>query len=514
MATTIVVRKNEYYDSVFLMRVAKRISEQPGIKQAAALMGTDRNKTLLKEIGIEGPELERATAGDLVLAVEADSTEDLRRIVENVDGWLQVQDGEKTERPVRSLEEALVRQPRSNLAVISVPGEYAAREARKALERGLHVFLFSDNVPVEEERSLKEYALKEGLLVMGPDCGTALLGGIGVGFANRVRRGSIGVVGASGTGIQEFTSLVHKGGGGISHALGTGSNDIGDTVGGITLQAAYEALVADGETKVIAVISKPPGKAALDGLLSRVSRSDKPTVLCFLGLKDELSLKYPRCFLCRTLDEAAAYSLQLFQGGTPSLVKVKEDFSHVIGKERAAMHPGQRFIRGLFAGGTFCYQAQQILQEAGLTLYSNAPLKGVGKLADSLKSRGHSLIDLGADEFTRGRPHPMIDSRTRRDRLLIEAGQPDVALILLDFILGYNASPDPAGELIPAILQAKEEVKRRGGYLTVVASVCGTDEDPQDLAGQVRGLREAGVVVLPSTAEAARFTAEFFTQEV
>ena len=259
MVSGLVIRKNEYYDSIFLMRVAKRLSGQKGVLRVAALMATEKNKVLLAEIGIQGAEIATATPNDLVVAIQADNQQTVTAVLQNIDQWLCLEGESRATSEIRTLDEALARQPHSNLALISVPGEYAAREAKKALERGLNVFLFSDNVPLENERSLKEFARERGLIVMGPDCGTALIGGVGVGFANVVRPGSIGVIGASGTGIQEFTTLVHRAGSGISHAIGTGSRDLSDAIGGISSLSALEALESDRRTQVIAILSKPPG---------------------------------------------------------------------------------------------------------------------------------------------------------------------------------------------------------------------------------------------------------------
>ncbi|MDI6756097.1 MAG: acyl-CoA synthetase FdrA [Thermodesulfobacteriota bacterium] len=508
MITGYVIRKNEYHDSVFLMRVAKRISEQKGILQAVLFMGTEKNKGVLAEIGFAGAEIAAATPSDLILAVKADSQQNLTAVLENINQWLQAESGGGTASAIRNLDEALARQPLSNLAVISVPGAYAAREAEKALERGLNVFLFSDNVPVESERSLKEYARERGLIVMGPDCGTAIIGGVGVGFANVVRRGPIGVIGASGTGIQEFTTLVHRAGSGISHAIGTGSRDLSDALGGISMLSVLDALDADLPTKAIAIISKPPGPMALANIVPRILQCQKPVVVCFLGLKKELAHANIRYQIARTLDEAAALAVQTVTGNLKSSFSANSSrLQALILKERTALNSDQQYIRGIFAGGTFCYQAQQVLKEAGLAAYSNAPIEGNSKLPDPLRSKEHTLVDMGADEFTAGRPHPMIDSRLRRERLIAEAKDPQVAIILLDFILGFNSSPDPAGELAPAIAQAKREAKKRGGFLSVVASVCGTDEDPQGLRQQVTRLEDEGVAVFPSSSQAAQFCA-------
>ena len=242
MITEFLIRKNEYHDSVFLMRVARRISEEKGIRQAAALMGTQKNKALLAEIGYDGAEETTALPNDLILAIRADDRQSLMAALEKVDQWLHPESDSPVASPARTLDEAVARVPGANLAVISVPGAYASREAKRALEHGLNVFLFSDNVSIESERSLKELARERGLIVMGPDCGTALIAGTGIGFANVVRRGPIGVIGASGTGIQEFTTLVHHAGSGISHAVGIGGRDLSDQIGGISFFLPWRLL--------------------------------------------------------------------------------------------------------------------------------------------------------------------------------------------------------------------------------------------------------------------------------
>lgn len=508
MVTGYVIRKNEYYDSVFLMRVAKRLSEQKGILQTAALMGTEKNKALLEEIDVRGPEILEATPSDLIVAVKADSQESLTFVMENIGQWLNPALGPGVASAIRTLDEAVAMRPHSNLAVISVPGSYAAREARKALEHGLNVFLFSDNVPVESEISLKEYARERGLIVMGPDCGTAIIGGIGIGFANAVRHGPIGVIGASGTGIQEFTSLVHRAGSGISHAIGIGSRDLSDAVAGISFLSALDALVADKQTEVITILSKPPGERALSTLIPRILNCRKPIVVCFLGLKQDSPHAgfHPR--MARTLDDAAALALQIVGANPPPPFHANSaTIRTLLQRERAGKNPEQKYIRGIFAGGTFCFQAQQILQEGGVVVRSNAPLYGNLRLADPMTSEEHTLVDTGTDDFTVGKPHPMIDSRLRRDRILAEGRDPQVAILLLDFVLGFNSSPDPAGELVFSIEEAKGEAKKRSGSLSVVASICGTEGDPQIFPHQVEILEKAGVVLFPSSAQAAQFCA-------
>jgi succinyl-CoA synthetase alpha subunit len=509
MPVEATVLPNRYYDSVFLMRVARRLTGEPGISDAAVVMGTPKNLEVLAGAGYTGVGALGASPNDLVVALKADTREIARAVLESIDNWLRrdpVQAGKPTP---RTLDQAFDSQPASNLAVISVPGEFAAAEAAKALRADLNVFIFSNNVPIEEEVSLKQLARGKGLLVMGPDCGTSIIGGAGIGFANAVRRGNIGVIGASGTGIQEVTTLVHHLGCGISHALGTGSRDLWDTVGGLSTLQAMDALESDPATSVIVLVSKPSGKATLSRINERIGRCSKPVVACFFGASSETSGHIQESpgmvTIVRNLDEAAYEAVRLAGGSI--LPRHDVDYSALVERERGLLKPGQRSVRGTFAGGTFCYQAQQVMGDAGLFTYSNEPVDEKMQLPDSHVSIGHTLVDMGADEFTLGRPHPMIDSDLRAQRLIAEAGDPEVAVLLLDFILGYGASPDPVGELAPAVHRAKALAKERGGHITVVASICGTPEDPQGLDGQTGLLEEAGAIVFPSSFRAARFAA-------
>ena len=500
MLTEFAVLPNRYFDSVFLMRVAKRLTGEPGIAQAAVVMGTPKNLQVLADAGYSGTDALGASSNDLVVSLQADSRERALAVLDSIDGWLQRDSGRAGASAVRTLDQALELQPGSNLAVISVPGEYAAREARQVLERGLNVFLFSDNVPIDEERSLKEYAHSKGLLVMGPDCGTAIIGGAGIGFANSVRRGPIGVIGASGTGIQEVTTLVHRWGSGISHAIGTGSRDFSDAIGGISALQAIDALDTDPATAVIVLVSKPPGSKTLSRISQRIAVCSKPVVTCYLGVsEDGLDESVT---VTHDLDSAAAAAVRLAGGnvvedGTPD--------ASLAERERALLGSGRKLVRGIFAGGTFCYQAQQVMRDARLLVLSNEPLQKDMQLPDSQRSSGHTLVDMGADEFTRGRPHPMIDSSLRAQRIVAEAQDPEVGVLLIDCILGYGASLDPAGELAPAVRQAKELAEQRGGHLTVVASISGTSEDPQGLVAQSKLLEEAGALVFSSSFRAAEF---------
>jgi FdrA protein len=491
------------------MGVNKRLSQMEGVEQTAVLMGSEKNKVLLEDIGIRGSDLDNAGPNDLVVAVIAKTQETVKSVLDDLDDALFAINEGLSSSQVHTLEDGLNEKPLANLAVLSIPGEYVYREAQKALEANLNLFIFSSNVSIEEELKLKRLAAMKKLLVMGPDCGTSILGGTGIGFANAVRRGTIGAIGPSGTGLQEFTTQIHNSGYGISHAIGTGSHDLSAEIGAITTIMALEALEEDPQTEVIAIIAKPPDQKVLHHLLERTDRCTKTVIGCFLGMSDLDNLTTKDFHGARTIDDAAETAIQLISGvENQQKVRLTRKESELSKNTRRNWLSEQRFLRGLFAGGTFCYQTQQILGEAGFRVYSNAPLDSQYKLERTEESREHTLVDMGDDDYTLGRPHPMIDSTMRHERIITEGLDPNVAVILLDFILGFNASKDPAGELLDSILVAKQARKEQGGELTVVASICGTDRDPQNLTLQREMLEKAGVIVFQSNARAALFCTE------
>lgn len=448
MTTSIRVLPNRYVDSVVLMRLAQSLSTLPGVGDAAAVMGTDANKSLLREAGYEP---DGAKADDLVVAVRAQDDAVATQALARVEALLAAPaDAIPT---VRTLDDALAVHSGVNLASISVPGDFAAAEARHALDRNLNVFVFSSNVSLEDELELKRLAAERGLLCMGPDCGTAVIGGVGIGFANAVRRGSVGLVGASGSGMQAVACMLDDLGVGISHAIGTGSRDTSDAVGGLTAFAGLQALLDDAATKRIVVVSKPPGRQTAARLREVAAGAPKPVVFAFL---DEL-----------TLEDAA-----LAAAGTSERPWVSPPVPHAAG--------GRPLVRGLFAGGSLAQEAQLVLRRAS----------GVQ----------HVIVDLGSEELTKGRPHPMIDSRVRRERIAAAAANPRCGVILLDVVLGYGAARDPAGDIADAIAAVN-------GAL-VFASVVGTERDPQRRSAQTATLERAGASVFPTSAAAARAASE------
>jgi FdrA protein len=519
LSTKHLIRPSEYHDSVTLMETARELTQLPGVVDAAVVMATEANKSILREAGMHLPEIEAANANDLVVVVRAESDDVATRALEVAEKYLarrpEVAVGGAAFQP-RSIRGAVRANSGANLAVISVAGQYAAAEAWEALRSGLHVLLFSDNVSIEDEIALKRYAAGHGLLMMGADCGTAIINGVALGFANAIPRGPVGIVAAAGTGLQEVSTLLAKLGVGITQGIGTGGRDLKEQVGGLMMLAGVEALQSDPETQILLLISKPPAAAVAERVLEQVQRSDKPTVVCFLG-GDPAPLAAAGAIPARTLQEAAYRSAELttkpgaaeVEGyGGPSADEVIERETADLKAQAAGLKkhlkPGQRFLRGLFSGGTLAAEALVVWHEILGDVLSNVAVDPRLKLADATRSEANCAVDLGEDEFTVGRPHPMIDNDLRIRRLMQEASDPEVAVVVLDLVLGYGAHPDPAGELGPAIRQARALAAGEARELIVVASVTGTDEDPQGLSRQVRALEESGVVVASCNAAAAR----------
>lgn len=496
-----IVKKKTYHDSVTLMSLAGKLKKQDGVEEVIVSMATPMNKELLENVGLMTDEAREATDADLLIACRAEETM-LPRILEEVEAALGAKKagakrGEKTS--VKTFDAALEMSPEANLAVISVPGEFAAREARRALENGLHVMLFSDNVSVEDERNLKTYAAENGLFVMGPDCGTAMINGTGLCFANDVKRGGIGMVAASGTGLQEVMVQVDRLGYGVSQAIGTGGRDLSNDIGGIMMRQGIDALLADEATDVLVLISKPPAKEVEQMILERVMRADKPIVLCLLDGKAPDDLP-PHVTFTTTLFEAALAAVRTYE---PNLsVELVSDeaktWSNVVHRTQGT----ERFIRGLFCGGTLTAEALSILRGRVSPLTSNVAKRKDEKMTDVFTSTGHTLVDLGDDAFTVGKPHPMIEPALRNERILKEAADPTCGVLLLDFELGYGSHDDPVGETIETLKQAQAIAKQEGRILPIVTYICGTETDKQGYADQKRRLEQIGAYVAHSNAEA------------
>ncbi len=491
------IKTGAYFDSVTLMQCGKRLSSMAGIADATVVMGTSSNLAILRASGLLISQFDAACDTDLLIAVKAQDAAAAETALGAADGILadaRKNTGCAAEMQPASLEGALKALPGANLALISVAGRYAGDVAMSALENGLHTMLFSDNVPIETEVRLKQFGRTKGLLVMGPDCGTAIINGAPLGFANAVRRGNIGIVAAAGTGLQEVSCIISNAGGGVSQAIGTGGRDLKKEVGGIMFLEALNLLAEDENTRVILLVSKPPHAEVVERVKAATEQIGKPVVTVFVGAA---GARGPA-----TLEEAPLIAVSLALGKnsvevTATLAERDKRLREHARTEAAKRKPGQKYVRGLFSGGTFCAEAQALCCGLLTDVFSNAPTGIVRPLADPMVSQKHCFIDLGEDEFTAGRLHPMIDYTLRNRRIAQEAADPETAVVLLDVVLGYGANADPAGELCSVIREA-------AGQVAVVCSVTGTDQDPQNRGNVVRLLEEAGAIVMPSNAAACK----------
>jgi len=489
------IRHGAYYDSVVLMQLQRGLVGLPGVIDAGVVMATPANRELLAANNLL-PDSFTASPDDLLIVVKAEADSAASDAINQVDSLLARRRSSVSQdfRP-RSLNAALKQLPESGWVLISVPGRYAAAVARDALELNQHVFLYSDNVSLEDEVALKQAAREKGLLVMGPDCGTAIINGVGLGFANRVRRGSIGLVGASGTGLQAVTTQIHNLGGGISHAIGTGGRDLKSEVGAITAHQALDLLSRDPQTKVIVLISKPPSPDVATKLLGAAQATGKPVVVDFIGYPPP-ARKLGNLHFATSLSEAAEIAIEIGRFAQRLETVEKSPVANL-------------YLRGLFSGGTLAYEALLGLQATLSPIYSNAPITKSQLLTDPLKSKAHTIIDLGDEFFMVGRLHPMIDNDLRIRRLRQEAADPEVGLILLDVVLGEGAHSDPACELAPVIQDLIGDLE-----LEVVVVVIGTENDPQELQSQIVRLKEAGAIVFRTVTEVVNYISLRFAQTV
>ncbi|MPZ91250.1 MAG: FdrA family protein [Actinobacteria bacterium] len=491
MTDRLIVRRDTYYDSVTLMLASSDAEDVEGVAFAAAVTATPVNLSLIEAQGFDLTG-ENPGPNDLIVALRASSDDAAdaaeRAITARLTGPADVATGAPGEIPPRSFRSATRRNTDLNLAFVSVPGRYATVEVAQALDAGLNVFCFSDGLSLSDEAALKKIAVGRDLLLMGADCGTAIVDGVGLGFANAVERGPIGVVGASGTGIQEVTCLLDSAGLGNSHAIGVGGRDLSSVVGGAMTLRGMELLDADESTSAIVVISKPPDASVAARVIEAAARTGKPVVVGFLG---PIALEGDTPANVTVVDslEAAAQEAARLEGGKIEISSLQSE----------ARTPG--FVRGLFCGGSLCYEAMNVVAATGRRISSNVPLEPELRLADVESSEGDTFIDFGEDELTEGRAHPMIDPSLRNERLEREGRDPEVGAIVLDVVLGYGAHPDPADDLARVVSEA---LGRRPDDLTIAVALCGAKRDPQSIDDQAKRLEDAGAYVTRNSAQAAR----------
>ena len=499
--------KNRYLDSVKLMGIAGKVRKLEGVTDVSVMMGSDSNKEIMQVAGLLDNDGKKADANDIIIAVKAELPDIIEKAFEEVNNHLNaraVQDtsGEDVQ-SIKTIENAVSLNKDSNLVFFSIPGNYVKFEAMKALDKGLNLMIFSDNVKIDEEVAIKKRAAELGLLVMGPDCGTAIINGAALGFANVVKNGKIGIVGASGTGIQEVTVLLSNKGYGISHAIGLGGRDLKPEVGGIMMKQGIKLLAEDPKTELIILISKPPAPEVARDVLDIAKSCGKKVVVNFLKGEPAEAEKRGLPF-ANSLETASDLAISVLEGKKYLYKDFDDpDFAAKKAAEIKIKLKG-KYLRGLYSGGTLADEALLILSGKGVDCYSNLPLKPELALITNWKSQMNTIVDLGDDEFTKGKPHPMIDFTLRNDRIISEAADSETRVILLDLVEGYGSNEDPAGAILTALEEARS---KRGDSLAIVASVCGTEEDPKPRSEQIAILESEGVIVLPSNAQAARFAA-------
>lgn len=488
-----VIKKNSYQDSVNLMLLTTKLSELEGVNKISVMMGTPANIDIFKNTGLYTEDLEEASANDICIVVDTEDELIVDKVLEEIDLFLNNQSIAKKGKKLpssRTFEGALSKMPDANMSLISVNGEFAAEETEKALDKGLNVFLFSDNMPIEDEVRLKKMAQEKGLLVMGPDCGTSILGGVPVGFANVLKGGNIGIVGASGTGIQEISTIISRNGGGISQAIGTGGRDLSSEVGGITASTALKILESDEETDIIVFVSKPPAKDVMEKIEKQFKGINKPIVAMFLG-EDREDIE-ENIHFASTLEGAALKALDLSKE-----VSIFKKISSAV--DNISKNKNQVAIKGLYCGGTLAGEAANIIAKHYNMKTDSTHDKGV-----MLNCGGHKIIDLGDDFYTKTKPHPMIDPSTRVEVLKDIVKEEDTAIVLLDNVIGYASNEKMASILSKTVKEAKEILLKEGKEVVFIASVTGTMEDPQNYSNEVETLKEAGILVFESNASAVR----------
>lgn len=489
-----VIKKNSYQDSINLMLLTNSINTLNGVKKCSIMMGTDANKDIFKNSGLLTKEAEATAPSDMIIVVDTDDEKVVNKVLEESDKFLNDLAVKKTKtsiESVNSLEAALEEMPDANLALFSIPGEYAADEIEKALDKGLNVFSFTDNISLDDEVRLKKKAHEKGLLLMGPDCGTGIISSIPLAFTNVVRPGNIGIVGASGTGIQEVTTIINRLGGGVVHAIGTGGRDLNESVNAITMRDAIIGLENHDPTDVIVVISKPPAKRVRDEIVELLQSVSKPVVAIFLGEKPDHH--EGNVYLAHTLEETAKIAMDLANNLT-----VKENYLDDINYEVKTPLSKEKTVKGLYSGGTLASEAGMLISEA---LELGGLIKKEGYI---LKTNGYEVIDLGDDMYTQGKPHPMIDPDVRIEKIREYAKDENTGVILLDCVLGYGSHPNMAGALSDVIKESISYARENGRELYFVGTVCGTESDPQSYDESIRILEEAGVLVEDSNAKAVR----------
>ncbi len=494
------IEKEHYADSLEILFAATVLNDQPGIRQGYVGMGGDSFRESVAEAGLDISVLDGARSSDLVILADAENESAFTAALKETQKAMTPTESSKKDREYLSLSAALKDHPQANMCHIAVPGEYALAEAKKALNLGLHCTVFSNNVPLEDEREMKLLAREKGLLCMGPDCGVANIDGAALVLSSITNRGPFGIVGASGCGIQHVGAILHEAGSGVSQIIGTGGNDLKDQVGGLMMEMGIAALEADEETKYIAIVSRKPGNAVLEKLLGWISACKKPVVALLMGC-DRETVESAGAIWAENLDDCGQKCLQLI-GKNYALPDINE-LSAIADKAAARLAPQQKYMTALYSGGTYMDEAMRAASPLIGSIYSNSPIAPELTLQAGQIGRFHTFVDYGEEEFTLGRAHPIIDLSVRRNALREIAAMPETAVVLMDLILTPPGHPDPAEAMLEEIRTLQNKARDEGRELIFVTSVLGTDADLQNVSLQRKKLEDAGVLVCKTNYRAA-----------
>lgn len=506
MKDYIVVKKRIYYDSVKLMLVTGGIKAMDGIVEVAVVMGTPLNKETLQRTSFKSDEIDQTTPSDLIIAIRANQQEHLDNALSKLDELLNSTNSSSNSSTYKPKSiEAGQKQNDSNICIISVPGKYATDLSMDALKNKMNVLLFSDNVSIEDELKLKEYSTSKNLLLMGPDCGTAMINGTPLGFANKVKSGKIGIIAASGTGLQEVMVLLHQNSIGIKQAIGTGGRDLSEKIGALTMLQALKALNEDDDIDILLIISKPPAQKVADKILNYVNNHiKKPIVINFLG--DYTAGEHAdNVYFEKYLEDAALEVVRICNQDAKKQDMIKDSLINEYATNATKnLSIGRKYIKGLYSGGTLNYESYFFMKD-NLDLYSNSSKDPNKQITNIYNQKKHSMIDLGDDKFTVGRAHPMIDPTLRAELFEMELKDKENAVIILDIVLGYGANREPEKAFIE-ILEKNSHIKN--DRPVIIAYVLGTNEDPQPMEEIIEKLKAQGVIVMPSNKSAAKLGLE------
>lgn len=489
----IIKKENYYKDSITLMSVTNKINGFEGVINSAVGMATEMNVEIIKRIGFNDSEIGNISSNDMIIALVLENENYLNEILRKIDDLFIVNESkEEKEKKYINVTQAITENKKINMAVISVPGDKAYIDVKKCLENNINVMLFSDNMSLEDEYKLKKLAVSKNLLMMGPDCGTSIINGVGLCFSNNIKKGNIGIVGASGTGIQEVSVLIDKNGGGISNAIGTGGRDLNEKIGGLMMLQGMKMLEQDEKTETIVLISKPPAKSVSDKIINEARKSNKKYVICFINGDERENID--NITFATTLEEASYKALNIEKKS----VEEKIDIKNLIKK----LNKNQKYLRALYCGGTLAAETEMIFSKDN-EVFSNFSKNENLKLENPFISQKNTIIDLGDDVFTKGKPHPMIDPSIRNSRILQEIKDEKLAVLLIDFELGYGANNDPVGLTIDTLKKAKEILKLEKREVIFISYLLGTQKDKQDYFKQLNMLKELDIIVVDSNLEAA-----------